>query len=405
MKIIQLKSENFKRLKAIEITPRSNTVIVSGKNGQGKTSILDSIFVALAGKQTDLVKPIRDGEAKADIMLETEKYFIHRIFKQGSTKLEVTSKDGEIVSRPQDFLDSIIGKLSFDPLEFQNLKEKVQRDMLLKLANIDLEKLNKKRKDLYDERHDVGVLRDGMSIPMFDEIAQAEALVKKGKFDTVDMMNQIQEAQQQRSDFLTARRQVDQNSKRWNEIQKQIIELQRESEILATATEDLLKIQDTSFDLTTAQLQISSAGDHNSAVDAANAILTTVARRKRLDAQYDEYTAKIESLDAEKQSKLETAKFPIDGLSVSDDGVLYNKIPFFQLSSAEKLKVSMAIAMAANPELRVIRILDGSLLDEDNMKVISQMAGEKDFQVWIEKVDSSGKVGFYIEDGEIVSNN
>jgi recombinational DNA repair ATPase RecF len=44
-KIVRLESTNYKRLKAVEIAPDpdGNLVIVAGKNGQGKTSILDSI--------------------------------------------------------------------------------------------------------------------------------------------------------------------------------------------------------------------------------------------------------------------------------------------------------------------------------------------------------------------------
>ena len=57
--------------------------------------------------------------------------------------------------------------------------------------------------------------------------------------------------------------------------------------------------------------------------------------------------------------------------------------------------------MAINPELRVIRVNDGSLLDKKHMAIIEKMAKEKDFQVWLECVDESGTVGIYIEDGEI----
>ncbi len=78
-------------------------------------------------------------------------------------------------------------------------------------------------------------------------------------------------------------------------------------------------------------------------------------------------------------------------------------IPLEQECDSGKLKVSMAIAMAINPELRVIRITNGSLLDSENMGVIEEMAKDKDFQVWIERVDESGKVGIVIEDGSIKS--
>jgi len=93
---------------------------------------------------------------------------------------------------------------------------------------------------------------------------------------------------------------------------------------------------------------------------------------------------------------------PIDGLSLGLDGILYNGIPFDQLSGAQSLRVSTAMAMAMNPTLKIVLIRDGSLLDKDNLKVISDMAKDKEYQVWIECVDDgSGKPAIYIEDGEI----
>ena len=66
------------------------------------------------------------------------------------------------------------------------------------------------------------------------------------------------------------------------------------------------------------------------------------------------------------------------------------------------MRVSVAIAMAANPKLRVLRIKDGSLLDENSLALIADMASENDYQVWIERVDTTGKVGVVMEDGAIV---
>jgi hypothetical protein len=94
---------------------------------------------------------------------------------------------------------------------------------------------------------------------------------------------------------------------------------------------------------------------------------------------------------------------PIEGISFDDENVLYNGIPFSQLSSAEQLKVSISMAMSMNPKLRIVRIMDGSLLDNSSMKTVKEMADTNDFQIWIEKVDESGKIGIYIEDGEIAT--
>lgn len=122
---------------------------------------------------------------------------------------------------------------------------------------------------------------------------------------------------------------------------------------------------------------------------------------EELQAAYDEKTEAIAALDARKAEGLATATFPIDGLSFGEGGVTYNGVPFCQASSGEQLRVSLALAMAMNPELRVIRITDGSLLDSENMRLIEEMATASDYQVWIERVDEAGTAGVLIEDGTV----
>ncbi|MDE2470486.1 MAG: AAA family ATPase, partial [Bradyrhizobium sp.] len=65
MKIIRLESENIKGLRAVEVEPDGNVVIIGGKNGAGKSSVLDSMWYALGGKDALPSKPIRNGEKKA----------------------------------------------------------------------------------------------------------------------------------------------------------------------------------------------------------------------------------------------------------------------------------------------------------------------------------------------------
>jgi predicted ABC-type transport system involved in lysophospholipase L1 biosynthesis ATPase subunit len=76
-------------------------------------------------------------------------------------------------------------------------------------------------------------------------------------------------------------------------------------------------------------------------------------------------------------------------------------VPFKQASGAEQLRVSLAMAIALNPKLRVIRIADGSLLDSDNLALVESIARENDFQVWIEMVGDGDGRGIIIEDGSV----
>jgi hypothetical protein len=81
--------------------------------------------------------------------------------------------------------------------------------------------------------------------------------------------------------------------------------------------------------------------------------------------------------------------------------VLLNGIPFKQASGAEQLRASLAMAIALNPALRVIRIADGSLLDSEGLQLVAEMATKHDCQVWIEVVSDGDGFGFMIEDGEV----
>ena len=78
MKIVKLNAENVKKLVAVEITPSGEIVTISGKNGAGKTSVLDSIWWALAGTSNIQAQPIRKGQNKARIRLDMGELIVER---------------------------------------------------------------------------------------------------------------------------------------------------------------------------------------------------------------------------------------------------------------------------------------------------------------------------------------
>jgi hypothetical protein len=61
--------------------------------------------------------------------------------------------------------------------------------------------------------------------------------------------------------------------------------------------------------------------------------------------------------------------------------------------------------MANKPELRFLLIREGSLLDDNNLAILEEMAHEHDFQILMEIVDNTGKVGIFMEEGAVKTVN
>jgi DNA repair exonuclease SbcCD ATPase subunit len=154
MKIVSLEAENVKCLKAIEIKPDGNLVVIGGDNGNGKSSILDSIEYALAGGKHIPEKPIREGQEKARIVLDLGDLQVIRTFTKNGTNLVVKSKEGATFPSPQDMLNKILGNLSFDPLEFVRMDNRQRIETLKKLVGIDFTELNNRYKAAFDKRTD-----------------------------------------------------------------------------------------------------------------------------------------------------------------------------------------------------------------------------------------------------------
>ena len=152
MKIIKLTAENIKRLVAVEITPDGSLVKITGKNGAGKTSVLDSIEWALAGTESITSQPIRRGAKKGTIEIDLGEMVVHRTITHSGSQLFVQSKDGSKLASPQTLLNSLLGKLSFDPLEFMRLRPSDQFATLRRLVGIDTADVEAKQKAEFDKR-------------------------------------------------------------------------------------------------------------------------------------------------------------------------------------------------------------------------------------------------------------
>lgn len=374
-------------------------MVITGKNGQGKSSVLDSILFALGGKDAlkDTPKPIREGQSEARVELDLGEYKVVRTWNsKGTTKLEVLSKDGARFSSPQSLLDEIVGRIAFDPLAFASMKSDEQKQLLLDVLGLtdDVEKLQNEYKEVYEERRMVG--RELQRAKGYLESLSVPENAPASPVDTAEVSRQLRELEDHNRQVMS----LEDSRNKWEaEIKRLKLELSR-AEDEAEKTRNALagkKYKDTSE----LESQLQNASQINHLYQAGIDYQEAKSQVEGYDEDYKSFTDQLSEILARKEELIAGAKLPISGLNIDADGVTYNGIPFSQLSSAKQLKVSLSIAMAMNPKLRVMRIMDGSLLDSENMKVIQDLATAEDYQVWLEVVDQGNAVGILIEDGKI----
>lgn len=430
LKVICLEAENVKRLKAVRLEPDGSVIRIEGRNGQGKTSILDAIAAALGGGKWQPEKPIRDGESKASVKLNLGELQIERRWTQKGGNYLVVTADGAQLGSPQKVLDKLVGDLTFDPLAFVRMPPKDQADTLRRLAGLDFDKMDAARAQLFEERT--------MANREYKRYkAGSEPMPNKPKrmqpINVRELADKQQEANTHNRGVDDAERALASLAAAADNYVDDIMGLAKRRKQEKQAALDDLEAADLKYaeeingleslkaDAATAVIrqeavvgkmkrrevadlgvEIASAEAHNKALEAYERWHEHEADVKEAEKIADGLTAKIEKIDDDKARKLREAKFPLDGLSVDVNGPTLNGIPFSQASSAEQLRTGVSIGLAESRRARIMLIRDGSLLDADGLADLARIADEFNAQVFVERVaDKASPSAVFIEDGEI----
>ena len=439
-------------------------MILGGRNEQGKSSVLDAIEACLKGRASIPEEPVRHGEKRGQVTTDMGDVVVTRTFTEsggGTLTVEAKAADGvrSVIKSPQAWLDARIGALSFDPLEFMGLKPDKQAETLRALTGLDTAELDQRRADVFARRTDIN--RDARNARGIAEALPFYPDAPASKITTDTLTAQLDEARKVNEKRDMAVKELDEkrvklermttNFNTWVqagrdkvasmtgevtsaeaalqkameavETVKKVLEAAKQAvdakktelneaarakrdekaalvaEIAAFEAEvDTMPIADTSeiMDL------FRDAETVNEAVTANATRAAALKRAQDLQKQADDLTSELEKIDGEKAAKIAALKFPIPGLSIDDTGrVIFNGVPLDQASQAQKIRVSMAIALAANPALKVVLIRDASLLDADNLALVVEMAEAADAQVWLERVGTGDAGAVIIEDGMV----
>jgi hypothetical protein len=374
--------------------------------------------------------PVRAGEEKAVIRLNMGEIIVTRIFTDKDGKqtdsVKVESGEGLKYPSPQKVLDELLGQIGFDPFAFVHLDSDKQAEMLSQMVplRVDLDELAEADRADREARRDIN--RDGKalvarleSMPALvcdlPEAVDREALLADlgTAADTNSAIEREKMDREQRQQTIDGRKaKVGELTALISRLDDQIKSTKAEIDMLGKGTKERetelagLPPIANPVDTDAIRVKLRDAERNQKIIDdeAARVALAAEVEAKRKASQA--LTDLIEARALDRAAALAEAPMPIPGLSfaMTEDGkkrVMFRGIPFEQANTAEQLRASTAIAMAANPHLRVLRIKDGSLLDEDAMKMLSEMATAEDFQLFIEVVRTDESVGFIIEDGSV----
>lgn len=447
MRILQFVAENFKRIRIVEIVPTKRVTQLTGKNGQGKTSVLDAIWALFAGKRGIPEKPVRRGADKSRLRAvigdDAGKPLLiatRTIAADRTTTLTVEAAKGaeRPAGTPQAVLDTLIGQMSFDPIAFITAEPKQQVEILRTLVKveIDLDKENLLIQKEYDERTDLRRKAKELA-------AQADAItyspnLPKDKIDEAEILARLEKAGQQNSELeqtMRARQELATAAERATKTVKDneatiarasesIQELEQKLNVARQALEAAQSIhtklltdeaiakqahaEAPAAELVDTQpiiIELNRAQSINREIDRRTSFERVDQQRKDAESEVSRRTRSISDREENKRNALASAKMPIEGLSFDENGVFFNAVPLLQLGEAEQIRVGIGLAMASNPQLRAVPIARGESLDEESLAMIDKMAEEHNFQIFMARVDSSGKVGIVLSDGRVESVN
>jgi len=429
MKITAYEISDFKRIESVRIEPGERSlVVIGGKNGAGKSSILDGLTAAFGGKRETDPKPVRDGAPFAEIKVELDDGALvirRRIQEDGKQTVEIYDDSGK-KRAPQRMLDDLVGARFLDPLRFMRMTPSDQREALISCiewpdgfsygqwlaeyeqayeerrdANREAKRLHaandvaqKRRPTAIPEAHDIGELADDLD-------AETERY-NAGKALIDESMRAVVALRRIRATVLEKRDELDQLERDLKAARKfakeKISKEPPDGSLEATqrnidSIRNLMSSASESMQARTDALAAQSAAD-----DAASAATEASTKANILDA-------KIEEMRHDYAAQFAAAKTPVEGIELDDGQVLLGGVPFQQASDAERLRAALAIAMAMSPSIRDVWVKDGSLLDLDSLDLVRTVAEEHDCRVWIERVGESDDDAIIIRDGAVVGGD
>ncbi len=428
--IKKLEIQNVKGIRhvAIHALPVNE---ISGQNGAGKSTILDSIAFALAGRDFVDKEALRAGEEHGFVAIDTDDFRIERHFDKEDQKGRLIVKASGKNKMTQSNLDTMINTATFDPVAFSRAsgKEKIElakkiltEDQRSDLSNFEIA-ITKMEEDRLFKGREIKALGEPVepieeektvenSADLHDLLADLlteESAHEKKLIHAEASVNSLRASfSALKSKISDCHAEIDNMMRKIADKKSEICNLEAEAEGLEVegkkAAKELEKAKESKPDNKNKIDEIKARiADRDSAIEVQRKwkefrTKTAEIRTKQID--YETLSARIRDT-RERRAKIlaealgEGFDFDFDTGTIRKNGVIFD-----QLSQAEKIVAACQILFRTNPKIKVVCVRDGSLLDSRSTADLVAICKESGFQLWIETVGSgNSEDAIVIEEG------
>ena len=405
--INKLEIENVKRIKAVKVEPSpTGLTVIGGNNNQGKTSVLDSIAWALGGNRFKPSKAAREGSVVPPSLKITMSNGLIVERKGKNSSLKVIDPNGN--KGGQQLLDSFVEELAINLPKFMDSTAKEKADILLQIIGVgpQLAELEIKEKQLYDQRHAIGVIADQKEkfakeqtyypdapeelISIADLIAeQQEVLAKNG-----ENARKRQNAQQIKTAYEGKLAEVNRLSDQLKAAQAELETLENDLQIATDLTIDLIdesteEIENNIANIEQINLKVRANLDKEKAEEEAR-----VQRE-----EYNRLSSEIETVRKNKRDLLTNADLPLEGLSVNDGKLLYLGQEWDNMSGSQQLMVATAIVRKLKPDCGFVLIDKLEQMDQITLDQFGKWLEDEGLQAIATRVSTGDECSILITDG------
>lgn len=419
VKITSFEAENVKRVKAVQLSPAADGLtVIGGRNGQGKTSVLDAIAWALAGNKRRPSAAKREGAA-GDPRMRVELSNGLVVERKGEAgRLKVSDPAGG--KSGQALLDSFVGQLALDLPRFMAMNDADKAAELLKIVGVggELAELEAREEADFNRRLAIGQLarqKRGAAeeLPSYPdapaEPVNASELIREQQA----ILARNGENQRKRGEATrleaSYRAAVDEAANLRERIATLTESLRKTEERESALYADLLTARKTAEQLadeSTAEIEASIAAidEVNAKVRANAAKAEAEAEAAGLEGQYADLTARIEAVRAEKRALLEGAGMPLPGLSIDAGRLSYNGRLWDSMSGSEQLMVATAIVRRLKPECGFVLVDKLEQMDPQTLAEFGAWCEAEGLQVIGTRVGTGDECSIVIEDGMAIQD-